>query len=443
MIAMDYILVAGAIGIAMVVIVTTVSIQRQRATEMKARDAYQQTLARGALPASLHPVVDLDACIGSGSCVQVCPENDVLALLEGKARLVNPSACIGHGECRTACPVDAITLVLGTERRGVDIPMVRGDYQTEVEGLYIVGELGGMGLIYNAMSQALQCVDGLRRGLPKPMTGVHQLVIVGAGPAGLAASAAALHAQLDFVTLDQESIGGTVLHYPRQKVVMTRPIELPGYGKVKMATIEKEELLEIWHDVIKKTGLKVRTQTTVTAVQRSDVGIFSVETSEGVFRAQRVILALGRRGTPRKLEVPGEERAKVTYRLMEPERYVGRRCLVVGGGDSAVEAAIALGDAGAKVHLAHRRKVFDRIKPKNEERLEAASVDGRVSVLYEARVERIEETAVVVQCKEQTQELANDFVFVMVGGVLPTAFLKAAGVQIESYRGQAFAPANT
>ena len=440
---MDYILLAGAVSIAVVVILTVGSIRKQRQAETQAREDLQQTVQRGSLPASLHPVVDLDACIGSGTCVEVCPEDNVLGLINGKAYLVNPTSCIGHGECRTACPVDAITLVLGSERRGVDIPMLQGDYQTNVEGLYIVGELGGMGLIYNAMTQALQCVERLRRALPEPIDGVHQLAIVGAGPAGLAASVAARHAQLDFVTLDQESIGGTVLHYPRQKLVMTRPVDLPGYGQVKVASIEKEDLLAVWRDIIDTTGLSVKTQTTVTAVRRTADGHFDLETSQGLFRAQRVILAMGRRGSPRKLGVPGEDQAKVTYRLMEPEAYAQRHCLVVGGGDSAVEAAASLADAGAVVHLAHRRKVFDRIKPKNQQRLDAAAATGRVSILYEAKVERIDSKSVIIHTAGETETVANDFVFVMIGGVLPTGFLESAGVEVQTYKGQAFAPANT
>ncbi len=439
---MDYVLLTAAVAIGAVIATTIVTVLAQRARERQAESELAATIQRGALPPSLHPKVDLDKCIGSGACVQACPEVDVLGLIDGKARVVNPTACIGHGECRVACPVDAITLVLGTERRGVDIPFVAGDFETNVPGLYVVGELGGMGLIYNAMTQALQCVQGLRRTMPPAVEGVHQLAIVGAGPAGLAASVAALDAKLDFVTLDQESIGGTVLQYPRQKIVMTRPVELPGYGRLKVASIEKEALLEAWRRIIDTTGLQIRAQTTVTAVRREPEGVFVLETTKGPVRAQRVILALGRRGTPRKLGVPGEELSKVTYRLLEPESYQGRRCLVVGGGDSAIEAAIALGDEGAVVHLAHRRRIFDRIKPKNQARLNDATQDGRVTVLYEASVSEIRPASVTVQAEGRMLELANDFVFAMIGGVLPTAFLQAAGVEVQTYTGQAYAPAN-
>jgi thioredoxin reductase len=374
--------------------------------------------------------------------VTSCPEKDVLAVIDGKARLVNPTACIGHGACLRACPVDAITLVLGTEKRGVDIPLLATDFQTNVPGLYIVGELGGMGLIYNAMTQGLQCMEALLKAPPAKADGVHQLVIVGAGPAGLAAALAALEAKLDFVIVDQESVGGTVLHYPRHKIVMTRPVELPLYGKLKVSEVKKEALLAVWEDILKKTGLNVKTGVRVDDVKRHADGVFEVMTSAGALKAQRVVLAMGRRGSPRKLGVPGEELSKVVYRLLEPESYAGAHCLVVGGGDAAVEAAIALGEAGATVHLAHRGDVFDRIKPKNQQKLDASTGAGKVKLLLKAQTKQISESAVALEVGGQAQEVKNDYVLIFAGGVLPTAFLEKAGVQVKTMKGEAYAPAN-
>ena len=374
--------------------------------------------------------------------MKVCPEVDVLGLIDGKARLVNPTACIGHGECMRACPVDAIELIIGTAQRGVDIPLLETDFSTNVPGLYIVGELGGMGLIYNAMTQALQCMKALKKQVPPASEGVHQVVIVGAGPAGLAASLAALDAKLDAVTVDQETLGGTVLQYPRHKIVMSRPVDLPLYGKLKVTTVSKEALLEKWQEIVDKTGVKVRTKVRVDAVTKRDDELFEVKTSEGVLLAHRVVLAMGRRGTPRKLGVPGEDLSKVTYRLLEPESYAGRKCLVVGGGDSAVEAAIALGEAGATAHLSYRGTAFSRIKPKNQKRLDEAVLAKRVELLLESNVKQVEESSVRLEMKGEPVELANDFVLVFAGGVLPTKFLQAAGVEVKTFRGERFAPAN-
>lgn len=409
--------------------------------ELVAHRAWKVAEKSGAQPASLHPKVDLDRCIGSGNCVEVCPEKDVLAIVEGKARLANPTACIGHGECLRACPVDAIALVLGSERRGVDIPLVASDFQSNVAGLYVVGELGGMGLVYNAMTQALQAVRGLAATRPPKVEGVHQLLIVGAGPAGIAATLAAKEAGLDAVTVDQESLGGTVLHYPRHKIVMTRPVDLPLYGRLSVSEVRKEKLLEAWQDIVRKTGITVREGVRVDQLRKGEDGVFVAATSAGEIRAQRVVLALGRRGSPRKLEVPGEEQAKVVYRLLEPEPYAGRRVMVVGGGDSAVEAAVTLSEAGAKVTLVHRGATFDRIKPKNQQRLDQARKAG-LDVRTETRTREILDDAVVIEAGGRVEELANDDVIVLVGGVLPTTFLEGAGVEVQRFSGQAYAPAN-
>ena len=432
-------------GLASIGVVTVAGLWFGSRRAARAREDHADAQTKGAQPASLHPRIHPDRCIGSGSCIAVCPENDVLALLDGQAQVVNPTSCIGHGECMRACPVDAIELVLGTEKRGVDIPLVAGDFETNVPGLYVVGELGGMGLVYNAMTQALQCVDGLKRNLPQRKPGVHQLVIVGAGPAGIAAGLAAKDAGLDFVIVDQESIGGTVLHYPRHKIVMTRPVQLPLYGKLRVSEVRKEALLEAWHDILNRTGLQVRTGVRVDGVQRlgdDRDAHFRVDTSEGPLQAQRVILAMGRRGTPRKLGVAGEEQGKVVYRLLEPEAYRGLKCLVVGGGDAGVEAAVTLGEIGATVHLAHRKQVFDRIKRKNQEKLDAAVAAGRVKLVLNSSVQSIHKDHVVLNVGEEAYSIDNDHVLVFIGGVLPTKFLQSAGVEIATFRGEAYAPAN-
>ena len=411
--------------------------------ERGARADLAEAVATGALPPSLHPRVDPGRCMGSGTCVDACPEHDVLAVIDGRAHVVNPTSCIGHGECLRACPVDAITLVLGNEQRGVDIPFVDKQFQTDVEGLYVVGELGGMGLIYNATTQALQCMEALLPTLPPKVDGVHQVLIVGAGPAGLAASLKALEAGLDFLTVDQESLGGTVLHFPRHKLVMTRPVVLPLYGPLKIGEIRKEELLAIWKDIVQTTGLEVRTHTRVHGVRRRDDGIFEVELPEGeIALAQRVVLAMGRRGSPRKLGVAGEDLGKVIYRLLEPEQYVGRRTLVVGGGDSALEAAVALAEAGAEVTLSYRKADFSRAKKKNRARIEAAIQEERVRFVPNSQLIFVHDEDVDLNTPDGPLNLENDDVLVFAGGVLPTKFLAAAGVRIDTYKGEAYAPAN-
>lgn len=440
--AVELVLGLGAVAIVLVVGLQLWLGRKARAKEDAAHAQHQKNVERNVQPVSLHPAVDLNACIGSGACVTSCPEKDVLAVVDGKAQLVHPTACIGHGECLRACPVEAIKLVIGTEQRGVEIPLLGTDFSTNVAGLYIVGELGGMGLIYNAMTQGLQCMRSILKAPPPKEKGIHQVVIVGAGPAGLAAALAALEAKLDFVLVDQDSVGGTVLHYPRQKIVMTRPVELPLFGKLKVTEVSKEALLETWKSILSKTGLEVHTGVRVEDVTKGADGVFTLNTADGPYYARRVVLAMGRRGTPRKLDVPGEELSKVCYRLLEPEAYANSKCLVVGGGDAAVEAAIALGEVGAKVHLAHRGDTFDRIKPKNQERLDASAKAGKVTILFKAQAKQIAPEVVALEVGGAAQQLQNDYVLVFAGGVLPTAFLEKAGVKVKTMKGEAYAPAN-
>lgn len=155
----------------------------------------QQSVQAGLTePVSLHPVIDLKTCIGCGSCVKACPEqpeHHVLGLIQAKAHLVSPTDCIGHGACKTACPVNAIELVFGSERRGVDIPVLTPAFETSVPGIFVAGELGGMGLIKNALEQGRQAVEVISKTRPRKK-GMIDLLIVGAGPAGFSASLAAM-----------------------------------------------------------------------------------------------------------------------------------------------------------------------------------------------------------------------------------------------------------
>jgi thioredoxin reductase len=267
--------------------------------------------------------------------------------------------------------------------------------------------------------------------------GAHDAVIVGCGPAGLSAALTALHHRLDVVTLEKEDLGGTVRHYPRKKLVMTRAVKVPGYGTLPFREVRKEELVETWEEIVQRAGLEVRTGETVQAIDRDGEG-FVVRSDRGEHRALRVILAIGRRGVPRKLGVPGEESAKVVYALREPEAFQGDRILVVGGGDSAVEAALALADQpGNEVSLSYRRDRLSRIKPANLQRFEAAIAAGRVRPLWGTEVLRIEPGTVTMGevggngDGPAPRTIPNDRVFVFIGGELPTRFLQECGVEID------------
>jgi thioredoxin reductase/ferredoxin len=390
-------------------------------------------------PASLHPVIDPGRCIGSGACVRACPER-ALGIIDGQARLVDPAACIGHGACAATCPVDAITLVFGTERRGVEIPELKPTFESNVPGIFIAGELGGMGLIRKAVEQGRQAVDGVRR---KPRGRAElDLVIVGAGPAGLAASLAAKQHGLRYVALEQEaSLGGSILHYPRAKVAMTAPMELPLVGKVNWREISKESLLAFWDDVVRGNRLALHYGEAMQEVRRDGAG-FAVRTGKGRYSASNVLLSIGRRGTPRKLDVPGEDLPKVVYRLVDPGQYRGERVLVVGGGDSAIEAALACArEAGTRVTLSYRGEAFNRVKPGNRTALDDWRARGRLDVLMSSNVRRIEPQRVLLDTAGGEKAIDNDAVLVCAGGVLPTALLKDLGVTVHTLYGEAAPPA--
>ena len=391
-------------------------------------------------PASIHPFINPDICIGSAACVAACPEQNVLGLIDNRGKLVNPSHCIGHGACQAACPVDAITLVFGTQKRGVDIPHITSTFESNVKGIFIAGELGGMGLIRNAVKQGWEAVQYISRSLkdePRRGDDIHDLAIIGAGPAGIAASLQAINEGLDFVTYDQDDLGGTILTYPRRKLVMTQPMDLPLYGKITAREIEKERLLDIFGEVCNRTGLKIQAGDKVNDIRKVD-GYFEVASSQGSCRARRLLLAIGRRGSPRKLGVPGEKSGKVAYRLLDPERFAGLNLLVVGGGDSAVEAALALArQPGSKVHLSYRGEKIFRIKEGNLKKLEKAAASGALETLYESNVTAIESGSVTLEQKGSTKSLPNDHVFIFAGGELPTDFLKRAGVEFTRKFGDA------
>ncbi|MEW6312792.1 MAG: NAD(P)-binding domain-containing protein [Pseudomonadota bacterium] len=386
-------------------------------------------------PSSLHPVIDPKKCLNSGACVIACPE-EAIGIIKGKAQLINPTVCIGHGACKAACPHDAITLVFGTEKRGMDIPQVNPNFETNVPGIFIAGELGGMGLIRKAAEQGKQAIDSISKlknnGAPL------DVVIVGAGPAGLSATLGAMEKKLRVVTIEQEdSLGGAIYQYPRNKIAMTAPVKLPIIGQVKMGEISKEELLEFWNGVVKKTGIKIQFHERMETITKTEKG-YAVRTNKQTYETRSVLLAIGRRGTPRKLGVPGEELPKVVYRLIDPEQYRNMNVLVVGGGDSALEAAIAIaGEPGTTVVLSYRSDAFGRVKQKNRDRLETLEAQGRVKVLLKSNVRQIRTGGVTLEQEGQTFELPNDAVIICAGGILPTPFLKEIGVMVETKFGTA------
>lgn len=407
---------------------------RHRKREAQQTARLQEAVESGLTePPSLHPVINPSRCLNSGACVTACPEG-AMGIIGGKAQLVNASACIGHGACKAACPHDAIELVFGTSKRGMDIPQVNPNFETNVPGLFIAGELGGMGLIRKAVEQGRQAMDSIAKLKDGKLP--YDVVIIGAGPAGLAASLAAMEKRLRFVTIEQEdSFGGTIYHYPRNKIVMTAPVPLPIVGKMKFGEVSKEKLLEFWQGVLKQTNLKINLFERMESIKPQGSG-FVVKTSKREYQSRAVLLTIGRRGTPRKLGVPGEEQPKVVYRLIDAEQYRGQHVLVVGGGDAALEAALACAEErGTVVALSYRSEAFGRVKAKNRERLQLFEKAGRIKVLLQSNVKQIGAKNIVLEQQGKRIELRNDAVVVCAGGILPTPLLKELGIIVETKYG--------
>jgi thioredoxin reductase (NADPH) len=396
------------------------------------------------------PIINASLCIGCGSCVDSCPETGTLELIGGKAILAHADRCKGHAKCTEVCPTSAITLAFGTVLQTLRVPLVKETFETNVSGVYIVGELSGMGLIKTAINEGRMAIDSIKRqmeadgGWTPPVLSHGQatparvpaggepydVIVVGAGPAGLSASLAAQQQGLNYLTLEQGEIAATIRNYPRHKFLMAEPTEMPLYGTLYIGDGTKESLLHVWEAIVANTGVRVRTNERVESLVRTG-SLFAVSTSSGEYKTRNVVLAIGKRGSPRRLGVPGEDKAKVAYGLIEADTYNGRDILVVGGGDSAIEAALALSKAGKnRVTLSYRGAGFDRARERNRAAILKAEQDGRIRILRNSRVQEIEETMVLLEVDGVVTEMPNEFVFVLIGGESPENFLRKIGIEI-------------
>lgn len=440
-----------ALGLALVVLLLLrrrLEVGRFEASHKARSEAIEKGIHKARLQ---HPEIDLTKCIGCGACVRACPEDGVLDLLYGQAVIVHGARCVGHGLCAEVCPTAAIALTLGDLSDRKDLPAISEEFEAiGVPGLFIAGELSGFSLVRTAVSHGTTVATTVARRLAeigaKPLPGVHDLLIVGLGPAGLSCSLRATELGIKFHVIEQaEQVGGTVAAYPRKKMVMTQPMQLPMHGKLSRLEYMKEDLVNLWSGLIKDHQIPVQNGVRLTDVKLENDGLLTAQTSAGPIRARNVCLCLGRRGTPRKLGVPGEELPKVGYHLLDAESYKGRNILVVGGGDSAAEAAIGLGEDNRNtVWLASRSADWVRVKAKNEKRINHAVEAGHLKLLMESNTKKIEPESVTLVRKTAagTEEitLPNDEVFILAGGDPPFALLERAGVSFDPTKRVTAAP---
>jgi len=419
----------AAVGIFAVILVPYFLKFRGRQKKFLERKIEADYIGIGA-PRAQYPMVNNAFCIGCGSCVDACPEHDVLGIVFGKAAVINGDRCVGHGFCEQVCPVGALKVGLGDIKKRDDIPIMNEFNETIVPGLFIAGELGGISLIRNAVSQGRMVVNRIAE--LKKSSGLadadYDVAIIGCGPAGLTASLTAQENNLSYIAFDQQDPGGTILQYPRRKLVMTQPVEIPLYGRLEQNEYSKEHLLEIWEDIIQSQKLNIRPQAKLENVSRDGSG-FSVAAGGETVSARYVVLAMGRRGTPRKLGTPGEEMPKVMYQLVDAQSYKNLNLLVVGGGDSAAEAAIGLAhQPGNTVYLSYRKPKLFRIKKKNEDRINELFKSGDIKPLFNSSVAEIRGKSVLINIDNKTTEIPNDYVFIFAGGIPPFDILKSMGI---------------
>jgi len=423
-------IISWAIGLIIILSFLIPYINSIKAKEAKTKIRLEKTRSKRQDKALLqHPIINQSLCIGCGICVESCPEGDVLGLINGKATIIHGSHCIGHGKCAEECPIGAIEVGLGDISQREDIPQLSSNFESNINGIYIVGELSGLALIKNAISHGIDAINHINKCISIKAKSIYDVVIVGTGPSGIASALRAQELGLNYLVIDQDTIGGTILHYPRRKLALVQHIELPLYGKLNKGEYHKEELLHIWEKIIKSQNINLQSNCKLLKINKDKDG-FKIETSNGLLESNKVVLALGRRGTPRKLNIQGEELSKVMYKLIDAETYKDRKILVVGGGDSAIEAALGLAhQSGNMVTISYRKDNFFRLKARNEKNIENAISDKLLKVIFNSSPISINEKTVTLKTSDTNLEIENEFVFIFAGGELPFPLLNQIGIE--------------
>ncbi|MDI1430617.1 NAD(P)-binding domain-containing protein [Polyangium sorediatum] len=406
------------------------------------------------------PQIDTQTCLGCYACVDACPY-DVLEVQKYVAVVVRPEACCGLTLCEQRCPNGSLRITDG-DTIG-DRPRIDDALQSQdTPGLFLAGDVTGLPLIKNAILHGAHAVEKIAAGLAAEgaWTGGGErpkdLVIVGAGPAGISAALRAKELGLSFEVIEQGSVAQSIRSFPRGKLVFDQPLDLPLTGKLWLKESTKEELLSHWMRIIRKEDLPIRQDTRMTAVSReADGKLFRVGTESTLggsapraelppqtpreggpprdILARRVLLAIGQRGTPRRLpiELSPEVEARVHYHLADARSFEGKRILVVGLGDVAMEIAVALArQPGTTVTVLHRGSTFTRGKSRNIDEVKRMHAAGRLSLRFETAIAALDPDAATLRARGRDERVPYDAVFVLIGSIPPWDTLKACGVRV-------------
>lgn len=317
-----------------------------------------------------------------------------------------------------------------------DRPVVDAEGRSTVPGIYVIGDLAGSPVIKLAMADGVRVIESLVReqrsggGRDVP-DDVVEVIVVGAGAAGLNAALEAKSRGLSVIVLERGEIANTIENFPEGKWVYAEPDDVPPRGKLWLDGATKEDLIARWHETVREAALDVRTGEELLSIERGSSGIFTLVTSGSKYRARYVVLATGQRGNPRSLGVPGEEQEWVYHRLYSPKHYRDEDILVVGGGNSAVEAAVTLAEAN-RVVLSYRGTEVTRVFKENRQRLDDAVAADRVELVLGSNVTSFgDRTAQLSLADGASRSVRCDHAFVLIGADLPREFLRGLGLRLE------------
>jgi thioredoxin reductase (NADPH) len=416
-----------------------------------------------------HPVIVTERCIGCHACVDACP-HDVLAIVNGFATPIASAQCMEDTSCQVECPVNPKACIVVNTSKKIPprkVPTRDATFMTNVPGCYIIGDVSGTPLIKNAANEGADCIKHIVEELhaaQKELKAEVDVAIIGAGPAGLSAAVIAKQAGLSYVNIEQDKVLATIDAYPANKYVFFKPETMESRGGIAVegAGLQREVILETWKGTMLRHGVVVNENESCKSVKKAEDGdYFVIQTERGLakdkqtYRARRVILALGNRGTPMKLRLPGEEMKvtrdgreedKVKYKLTDPEEYRRKKIIVVGAGNSAIEAAVDLvarrdgtkitfrpDEEINEVTLVIRSDLKNDLKFGNKQQVYDCIDEGKIKVYFGTAIKELKDDEVVLmnaRSQEVKATVKNDYIFAMIGGDRPTKFLEAIGIKI-------------